>query len=88
MILFLFYLHVCVLKESSMFIASAKQWFQNNYCSKLNNNNKELKKPKLLDEFQQSIFKGQVRNEGFRVCDQLVAKSLVDDSVIGWCHRD
>ena len=33
-------------------------------------------KPKLFKGFQQSIFKGQVREGGDRVCDQLVHSSL------------
>ena len=40
--------------------------------------------PKLLEVFQQSIFKGQVREEHPRLCDQLMQNSLVDFEVIGW----
>ena len=36
-----------------------------------------LKSPELPKGFQQSIFKGQVREEGRRVCDQLVQGSLI-----------
>ena len=36
-----------------------------------------LKKPELPDGFQESIFKGQVREGGRRVCDLLVHDSLI-----------
>ena len=36
-----------------------------------------LKKPKLLDGFQQSIFKGQMREGHPRVFDQFVHNSLI-----------
>ena len=36
-----------------------------------------LKKPELPEEFQQSIFKSQVREPGRRVCDQHVHNSLI-----------
>ena len=38
---------------------------------------------KLPAGFQQSNFKGQVREGGHRVCDQLVPNSLVDGEVTG-----
>ena len=41
--------------------------------------------PKLPDGFQQSIFKGQVRDGFPRVCDQLVRNS--DGEVTGKGHR-
>ena len=42
------------------------------------------KPPKLLEVFQQSIFKGQVREGHPRLCDQLIQNSLVDFEVIAW----
>ena len=36
-----------------------------------------LKKRKLLDEFQQIIFKGKVREWSPRICDHLVHDSLI-----------
>ena len=42
------------------------------------------KTPKLLEVFQQSILKGQVREGHPRLCDQLMQNSLVDFEVIGW----
>ena len=36
-----------------------------------------LKRPELPEGFWQSIFKSQVREEGRRVCDQLVHNSLI-----------
>ena len=37
--------------------------------------------PELPNGFQQSIFKGKVREGDCRVCDQLVYNSLVDGAV-------
>ena len=42
-----------------------------------------FKNPKLPEGFQQSNFKGQVREGGRRVCDQLVHNSLADGEVTG-----
>ena len=41
------------------------------------------KYPELLEEFQQSIFKGKVREGCLRICDWLVHNSLVDAEVTG-----
>ena len=44
-----------------------------------------LKKPRLQDGFQQSIFKGKMRGGHPRLCDRLIHNSL---TVWWWCHRD
>ena len=43
-----------------------------------------LKTPKLLEVFQQSMFRGQMREGHPRLCDKLMQNSLVDFDVIGW----
>ena len=45
-----------------------------------------LKPPKFPNGFQESIFKGFMREESHRVCDWLMRNSLVDGEVTGWCH--
>ena len=46
-----------------------------------------LKSLELPERFWQSIFKSQQREEGRRVHDQLVYRSLIDGEGTGWCHR-
>ena len=49
------------------------------YCSK---------NPNSLMGFRQSMFTGQLKEAGCRVCDQLCTVFwLVDGEVTGWCHR-
>ena len=43
--------------------------------------------PELSEGFQQSIFKGQVREGDGRVCDRFMHNSLAASEVIGPCHR-
>lgn len=49
------------------------------YCRATSKENRklELKRSKLLDNFQERAFKGNIRGESHRVCDQL-------DILIGW----
>ena len=46
-----------------------------------------LKSLELPERFQQSIFKSQQREEGHKVHDQLVYRSLIDGEGTGRCHR-
>ena len=49
------------------------------YCRRQTGSPRQLtfKKPDLPSGFQQSIFKGQVREGRLRVCDQLMHNSLI-----------
>ena len=64
------YWHWVEVKESAAFIT--RHWYKKNMWL-------VLKNPQLPEGFQQSIFKGQVREGGCRVCDRLVLNSLT-----GW----
>lgn len=56
------------MKESTMFIAVQQARSPGKLI---------LKTPELPDGVQESIFKGQVREGGHRVCDQLIQNSLI-----------